>query len=280
MSKKRGAQEDAYGNTSRIRRAPSEKGIAVVTGGSRGIGAAICELLADDYKVAVVFRDQEEAAQAVVDKICGVGGTASPFKANMADESQVVDLFDKVAKHWPDTSFTALVNNAGVLGPKGDEGLLANVGSAQLNEVFGTNVLGPLIACREFAKHVSGKSPRAEGACRAAVVNVSSGSAYIGTPLLYAMSKGALNSMQIGIVNELAKQGIRINSVSPGMTKTDMIADSAAGFDMKAIPLGRFGEPIEIAEAIRFLLSEEQASYISGANIRVAGGRPPGTTLG
>ena len=99
------------------------------------------------------------------------------------------------------------------------------------------------------------------------------------TPLIYACSKGALNSLTIGLVASLAKQGIRLNTVSPGMTATDMISDVLPSFDMSAIPLGRVGTPDEIANVIVWLCSEE-ASYVAGANVRIAGGRPPGTTLG
>eukprot|EP00927_Polykrikos_kofoidii_P085234 TRINITY_DN9205_c0_g2_i1.p1 TRINITY_DN9205_c0_g2~~TRINITY_DN9205_c0_g2_i1.p1 ORF type:complete len:319 (+),score=43.97 TRINITY_DN9205_c0_g2_i1:88-957(+) len=277
---KRGAESGE--DTARNVRCRTERGIAVVTGGSRGIGAATCKLLAaDGYTVAVVFRDQAEAAQAVVEEINSAGGTASKFRANMSDEIQVVELFESVVKHWPNTPLTALVNNAGVIGPQGEAARLANVTGAQLQEVFSTNVLGPLIACREFSRCAGRKSSdAASGAGRAAIVNVSSGSAYIGKPPLYAMSKAALNTMQTALVAELAAEGIRINTISPGMTQTDMIAEAAPGFDMKLIPLGRFGEPLDMAQAILFLLSEQRASYISGANIRVAGGRPPGTHLG
>ena len=141
--------------------------------------------------------------------------------------------------------------------------------------MMATNVLGPLICCREAAKRMKPGS---------AIVNLSSGSAYIGTPLLYSMSKGALNSMQHGLIKPLAEKGIRINAVSPGVTETDMVAAIMESPDRKKgmeanIPLGRAGKPEEIAGAVSYLLSPD-ASYTSGANIRVAGGRGPGTTLG
>ena len=119
----------------------------------------------------------------------------------------------------------------------------------------------------------------AHGGSGGAIVQVSSGSAYIGSPLQYACSKGGLNSLTIGLVAPLAKQGIRINTVSPGMTATDMISDTIQTFDMTQIPLGRVGEPREIADVVAWLCSDE-SSYVAGANVRVAGGRPPGTTIG
>merc|ERR1712194_525497 len=139
-----------------------------------------------------------------------------------------------------------------------------------MRSVFDTNVLGPLICCREFGKYASSG---------ARVVNISSGAAYVAMDCLYGMSKGALNSMQIWLVKELASKGIRINTVSPGITRTDMTEDIIDNFDMSMIPLGRVGEASDVADAVAFLVSSK-SSYISGANIRVAGGRPPGTTIG
>lgn len=118
-----------------------------------------------------------------------------------------------------------------------------------------------------------------EGGGGGSIVNISSGSAVIGRPLLYAMSKGALNSFQAGAVDELAAHGIRINAVSPGMTNTELVADVIPTFDFSKIPLGRVGEPEEIAEGVAFLLSDK-ASYVSGANLRMAGGRTPGNFIG
>ena len=216
-----------------------------------------------------------------------------------------------------DTAFegsrlTALVNNAGGLGPSGTE--LSQVGhAAALAEVMATNVAGPLMCCREAEKRMSTKA----GGQGGSIVQISSGtlltnlsiphrlyvklvliflllpaclrtrrthdwtsgSAYIGRPLLYASSKGALNSLTIGLIKPFAEVGIRLNTVSPGMTDTDLVAEAAKTFDFSQIPLGRMGRPQEIADTVCWLCSDE-ASYVAGANIRVAGGRPPGTTLG
>lgn len=244
------------------------KGIAVVTGASRGIGAAVASALArEGYTVAVNFKSCLSAAIAVVKNIQDAGGEACSFQADVSVESEVVSLFEKVAKTWSDKDLVVLVNNAGIIGNRGS---LETVDTQCFHNVINANVLGPLICCREFAKKAA-KGSR--------IVNVSSGSAYIGQPGLYAMSKGALNSMQAWLVRELTPKGIRMNTVSPGMTRTDMIADVMDNFDMSNIPQGRFGEPEEVADGIVFLCSEK-SSYISGSNLRIAGGRPPGTTIG
>ena len=130
---------------------------------------------------------------------------------------------------------------------------------------------GAFACCREAAARMSTQ----KGGTGGAIVNVSSGSAFMGTPMPYGMSKGAMNSMQAGLVPELAEHGIRINSVSPGMTKTDMVSDAVLASNVGKIPMKRGGEPNEIAAVISFLLSDA-ASYCSGANVRVGGGRPMG----
>ena len=172
--------------------------------------------------------------------------------------------------------------HAGVLvGPNGSKSV-ADADIEDLQAIMRVNVVGPVLCCREAIRHMSnreggdGKPPPGAGG---SVVNISSGSAVIGRPLLYAMSKGALNSFQAGAVDELASHGIRVNAVSPGMTDTDLVADVVPNFDFSKIPLGRIGQPREIAEGVAFLLGEK-GSYCSGANIRMSGGRPPGTFLG
>jgi len=245
----------------------------VVTGGSRGIGAAIAlALAAEGYAVAVNYCGNAVAAEAVVARIRAAGGMAAAFRANVAAEGDVVRLFEDAQRHWPELAMTALVNNAGVVGKKGVLGFKAGiegVDTAAFRELFDVNVLGPLIATREFARR-AGKG--------SGVVNISSGSAAMAANL-YGMSKAALNSMQAWLVEDLTPKGIRMNSVSPGMTRSDMIANwLATEPDCKEIPMRRVGEPEEIADAVVFLLSEK-ASYIAGANLRVAGGRAPGSFI-
>ena len=141
----------------------------------------------------------------------------------------------------------------------------------ELELVLQVNVLGLMHCTQEAVRRMSTR----HGGCGGGIVNVSSGSAYIGNPgsgVHYAVSKGAVNSFTIGLSQELAGEGIRVNAVSPGVTRTDMPPQEKLESSAQFIPLGRVGEPIEVAEAIAWLLSD-QASYVAGANIRVAGGR-------
>ena len=270
------ASVTAFAASAEARASPPARGAAIVTGGSRGIGAATSRALAEKgYSVIVVYRSGAEEARSVVDTITASGGRAVAMKANVGEEDDVLDLFKRVDSWRGSEALTCLVNNAGVLGPRGAEGGLQQLTTENMLDVMKVNVVGPALCLREAEKRMS----TAKGARGGAIVQVSSGSAYIGSPLIYSSSKGALNSLTIGLVASLAKQGIRLNTVSPGMTATDMISDVLPSFDMSAIPLGRVGTPDEIANVIVWLCSEE-ASYVAGANVRIAGGRPPGTTLG
>lgn len=264
--------------------APSEaarKKIAVVTGGAKGIGAACCRLLArDGWAVAVNHRiGSKDAADGVVASIVDAGGVAAAFPADVSREEDVVGMFAAI-DDWAlavDGVVAGLVNNAGVLtGPNGCKSV-QHASLEDLNAIFAVNVAGPMLCTREALHRMSTKITAAGAG--GAVVNVSSGSAVIGRPLLYAMSKGALNSFQAGAVDELASHGVRVNAVSPGMTDTSLIDDIRDSFDLAKIPLGRFGTPEETAECVCFLLGDA-ASYVTGANVRVGGGRPPGTFLG
>lgn len=265
---KKRAREEPLGEGEPAKKSTAgPRAVALVTGASRGIGAAVARLLAGEgYAVAVGFCGGKEAAEAVVAGIRDAGGCASAFQADVGVEADVRRLFAAVDEAWPELPWKALVNNAGVLG---DKGSLESFTAENYRKVFDTNVLGPTLCCQEFARR-AGRG--------AAIVNVSSGSAVI-CQGPYGMSKAALNSMQAWLVPELGREGIRINTVSPGVTDTDMIASIKENFDMSIIPMGRFGMPEELADAVAFLLSE-RASYISGANLRVSGGRPPGTFIG
>ena len=245
-------------------RAPSKK-VCLVTGGSRGIGAAVCErLAADGYKVAVNYRSNKEQADEVVKRIRSQGGIAVAVQGDVANQQEVPQLFDMVSAQLGAVP-TAVVNNAGLLGPL--TGLTDDATLGELGRVMGTNLYGVLHVLQEVAKRMQPGG---------AVVNVSAGSAYTGQPLAYAMSKGALNSLTAGCVPELAGLGIRINTVSPGPVYTDMMGDfdQVARDQMAAaIPLARAGEPGEVAAGISWLLSDD-ASFVSGANLRIAGGKP------
>lgn len=263
--------DEAFQQQSPMRLAapPGSRGAAVVTGASRGIGAAIAVVLArEGYVVAVNYTSSKSAAEDVVAEICSAGGVAAAFRADVANEADVVQLFDEVQSMWPEQRLTALVNNAGVLAPKECKEL-DSVDTAAYRQLFDINVLGPLVTTREFARRATGMG---------GVVNISSGAAVNGKGP-YGMSKAALNSMQAWLAPDLARRGIRMNSVSPGMTRSDMIAEwLATDPDFKEIPMRRVGEPEEIAEVVAFLLSAK-ASYVAGANVRVSGGRAPGTFI-
>ena len=263
---------------------PPRRGTAVVTGGSRGIGAACSRALAaKGFDVVVVYRSAAREASEVVKEITSSGGSAIAMQADVAEEVQVVRLFEKVDDWRGPSPLRVVVNNAGVLGPKGAEGGLQQLTTDSLLGVLKVNAVGPALCIREAEKRMTTSLPtsveRPGDQSGGAIVQISSGSAYIGSPLQYGCSKGALNSLTIGLVGSLAKQGIRINTISPGMTKTDMVAETLPSFDMSQIPLGRVGTPEEIANCVVWLCSDE-ASYVAGANVRIAGGRPPGTTLG
>lgn len=242
--------------------------IALVTGGSRGIGAATCRLLArDGWDVAVNYAGNAGAAEKVAADIRAVGRKAITVQADVGDEAQVLAMFEKVESGLG--PINGLVNSAGIIGPVGRVDALM---PDDIDRVLKTNVVGCILTCREAVKRMSTKY----GGKGGAIVNVSSGSAYIGNPgsqVMYAISKGAVNSLHVGLSQEVAGEGIRVNAVSPGMTATEMVTEEAAASNVGRIPMGRLGEPEEIAEAIVWLMSD-RAAYAAGANIRVAGGRP------
>lgn len=243
--------------------------VAVVTGGSRGIGAATARLLGRrGYAVCVNYRTEAEAAARVVADVEAAGGRAIAVQGDVARDDDVARLFETVDRDLG--RLEALVNNAGIIGPRCRVEALSR---ADLERVLAVNVVG-LVRCAQAA--VARMSTR-RGGGGGAIVNVSSGSAYIGAAgdaVHYAVSKGAVNSFTIGLSQEVAGEGIRVCAVSPGLTRTDM-PDPAAleSAPRGVIPMGRVGEPEEIAEAIAWLLSDA-ASYVAGANLRVAGGRP------
>jgi len=242
--------------------------VAIVTGATRGIGAAVARLLGrHGYRVCVNYRAGREAAESVAADIVQAGGEGLAVQADVADKDAVRRLFETVDDQLG--PLTALVNNAGIHGPRGRVDAL---GLDALEEVLAVNVVG-LVACSQEA--VRRMSTRYKGS-GGAIVNISSGAAYIGGAgdgVQYAVSKGAVNSFTIGLSQEVAGEGIRVNAVSPGLTRTDMPDPAALERGPSIIPMGRVGDAEEIAEAVLWLLSD-RASFVAGANIRVAGGRP------
>ena len=246
-------------------------GVLVVTGGGRGIGAATARLAAGrGYAVCVNFLRDRDAAEAVVREIRNDGGRAISVPGDVASEADVVRLFQESDRSLGPLS--ALVNNAGIVER---QSRVEAMDAARLQRMFATNVVGPFLCAREAIKRMSTR----HGGKGGAIVNVSSGAARLGSPgewVDYAASKGAIDTMTLGLAKELAGEGIRVNCVRPGFVNTGIHA--AAGEPNRierlreGIPMKRGGEPEEVARAILWLLSDE-ASYSTGAILDVTGGR-------
>jgi len=245
--------------------------VAIITGGSRGIGAATARLAAErGCAVCVNYRRNREAADAVVAGIRASGGNAIAAGADVSIEADVARLFATVdAELGP---VAALVNNAGILEK---QARVEQIDAARLDRVFATNVRGAFICAREAVKRMS----TAHGGAGGAIVNVSSRAAQLGAPgeyVDYAASKAALDAMTIGLAREVAGEGIRVNGIRAGIIYTDIHADGGEPGRVDrlgpTLPMQRGGHAIEVARAIVWLLSDE-ASYSTGTFIDVAGGR-------
>ncbi len=245
--------------------------IVIITGASRGIGAATAILAAErGYAVCVNYLRNRAAAHAVVDAIEQAGGKAIAVAADVAMEADVIRLFETVDRTWG--PLTALVNNAGILER---QMRLEDMDAARLNRIFTTNITGYFLCAREAVRRMSTKNRGAGGA----IVNVSSGAARLGSPgeyVDYAASKGASDTMTIGLAQEVAAEGIRVNAVRPGYIYTDIHASGGEPGRVDRVrayvPMQRGGEAIEVARAILWLLSDE-ASFSTGTFIDVTGGR-------
>lgn len=246
-------------------------GTLVVTGGGRGIGAAVARLgAARGYAVCVNYRRDAAAAEAVVAAIAAAGGRALAVQADVAREDEVERLFATVDRELP--PLAALVNNAGSAGLVSR---LEEAPSETIRQVMDLNVLGSIWCCRAAIRRLA----RRHGGAGGAIVNLSSGAATLGSPgeyVWYAASKGAIDSLTLGLAKENAGEGIRVNAVAPGFVRTEIHAASGMPDRLEKVaptmPIGRAAEPEEIAEAVLWLLSDA-ASYTTGAVLRVAGGR-------
>lgn len=243
----------------------------LITGGSRGIGRATAILAGrQGWRVGVNYVGNAEAAAETVRQVTAAGGAALAIPGDVSLEGDVIGMFDAVERALG--PITALVNNAGIVAPKAR---LAEMTGERMRRLFEVNVLGAYLVAREAARRM----PTDRGGPGGAIVNVSSRAAVIGSPnewVDYAGSKGAIDTLTIGLAKELAPGGVRVNAVRPGLIATEIHAAGGQPDRLErlapTVPMGRAGTAGEVAEAILWLLSDA-ASYISGALVDVGGGR-------
>ena len=246
-------------------------GVAIITGGSRGIGAASARRLAEaGYDVCVNYAGDEAAARSVADDVEKLGQRAIAFRADVSDETAVLAMFRAVDGELG--RLTALVNNAGIVDLPQP---VAEMTAERLQTMFAVNITGSFLCAREAVLRMSTRY----GGSGGGIVNLSSAAAVHGSPgqyVDYAASKGAIDSMTVGLAREVADEGIRVNAVRPGIIDTEIhasggIPDRVAQLK-DTIPMKRAGTPDEVAETIVWLLSDK-ASYCTGAVFNVTGGR-------
>jgi NAD(P)-dependent dehydrogenase (short-subunit alcohol dehydrogenase family) len=247
-----------------------EKKILLITGGSRGIGAATARLAArQGYDVAINYVGNEKAADEVVADIEKSNARGIAIQGDMANEADIKKMFEAVDKFG---KLTHLVNNAGIIGSSSK---FADAPADMMRRVVDVNVTGAMIVAREAVRRLS----TAHGGKGGAIVNLGSMATYIGAPgefVWYAASKGAIDALTIGLSKELAGEGVRVNAVAPGLIDTEIHASGGQPDRIarmrSAIPMGREGTADEVAESILYLLSD-QASYVTGTVLRISGGR-------
>lgn len=246
------------------------KGTAIVTGGSRGIGAATAKRLArEGYDVAISYKSHGAAAEDVIATVRASGRRGIAVQADCGLEDDIVRLFETVDR--VSGRVTALVNNAAELG---SVTRIENLDGTMLARVAAVNVIGPMLCSREAVRRMSTRY----GGSGGAIVHISSTAAHLGGPgeyVHYAATKGAVDAMTVGMARELAAERIRVNAVAPGLTETDFLVPLGGrkriGEMAPSIPLGRAAQPDEIAAAVAWLLSDA-ASHVTGAKLPVSGG--------
>jgi NAD(P)-dependent dehydrogenase (short-subunit alcohol dehydrogenase family) len=241
--------------------------VLLIAGGSRGIGASTARLAAErGYDVAVNYKGNAKAAAAVVEDVNKAGSKAAALQGDMSIEADIVRVFDETARALgPITQF---VHSAGVIGKMSR---LADAPAAMLRDVIDVNLYGGILCAREAVRRMS----TARGGSGGSIVLISSIAAVTsgaGEYIFYAAAKAGIDALVVGLAREMAKEGVRVNAVRPGPTDTEIHEPGRLAWVTPMLPMGRPGEPKEIAEAILFLLSDA-ASYISGSVLNVSGGR-------
>jgi NAD(P)-dependent dehydrogenase (short-subunit alcohol dehydrogenase family) len=240
--------------------------VLLVTGGSRGIGAAIADDAARaGYHVLLTYAERATDAEAVVARIEGAAGRAIAVKADTGDAADIERLFARADALGP---LAAMVYNGGITGPSSS---LADASDETLRKVLDVNLLGALLCSRAAVQRMSTRRGGAGGS----IVLISSRATVYGSVnehVWYAASKGGIDVLTIGLAREVAAEGIRVNAVSPGPIRTEIHVPGKLERISSGLPMGRAGEPAEVAAAVMFLVSDA-ASYVVGANLAVAGGR-------